>query len=122
MIWRILLIPAVVAAAGGVFLAQQIHTQAIQLNTAAVSQDAASAYLGRARVEAPELWAAEDEVLIRAGIGLCGAIERMPDPDVAPRPVSGLTDREMYAITLAATLHLCPGQNGRVTGYLRDAR
>lgn len=122
MIWRILLIPAVVAAAGGVFLAQQIHTQTIQLNTAAVSGGAADAYLGRARAEAPELWAADDAVLIRAGISLCGALDRMPDPEVAPRPVDGLTGREMYAITSAATLHLCPGQRSRVTGYLRDAR
>lgn len=122
MVGRILLIPAIVAAAGGVYLARQINTQTIQLNTAAVSQPAAGAYLERARVEAPELWAAEDGMLIRAGIGLCGAIKQAPDPEVVPRPVDGLTNREMYAITLATTAHLCPAQRGKVTGYLRDAR
>ncbi|WP_141576188.1 hypothetical protein [Actinomadura sp. WMMA1423] len=118
MVGRLLLIPAVVAAAGGLFLAQQTGTQAAQLNTTAVSRHASAAYLDRARVEAPELWAADDLLLIRAGVGLCGVIEQAPDAEVVPRPVDGLTDREMRVITTASTRHLCPGQRSRVATYL----
>ncbi|TDD37829.1 hypothetical protein E1287_07145 [Actinomadura sp. KC06] len=121
MNWRTFLLPIVAAACGGLLLVPQISTQDVDLNTTGLSTEEEGAYLGWARTEAPELWAASDAQLLRIGLGLCAAIDRVPDPVVEPRPVEGLTGREIHAITNAATQHLCPTLRPKVAGYLRSA-
>ena len=122
MTWRTILLTVVAVACGGVLLVAQLSTQEIAPHTAGVSVAEEGAYLGWARAEAPELWGASDAQLVRAGLGVCAALDRIPEPVVVPRPVDGLTERETYAITAAATRHLCPGLRPKVAGYLRSAR
>ncbi|NEA21557.1 hypothetical protein [Actinomadura bangladeshensis] len=123
MTLRMFLLSAVVAAFGGLLVAYQLDTRTIDLATTSASVQARDAYLEDARDGAPELWAATDQVLLRTGLGLCAAIRQIPDPQVAPRPVSGLTANELRAITDAATSHLCATARPRVTDYLnRSAR
>ncbi|MCP9947191.1 hypothetical protein LUX33_01100 [Actinomadura madurae] len=120
--WRAFLLTTVAAAAVAVLVTMQVRTRDITLTTSGVTTQEEGAYLGWARTEAPELWAADDALLLRVGLGLCESINRIPAPAVAPQPVGGLTTRELRAVTDAATRHLCPAQRGKVTGYLRGTR
>ncbi|MFE9099909.1 hypothetical protein [Actinomadura geliboluensis] len=120
--WRFILLPVVAAVLGGVFLAAQLHTREITLNTERISPSTAGDYIGQARAEAPQLHAAGDLQLVRVGVALCTAIGRVPGQEAAPSAVEGLTPDELYAVTDAATRHLCPEQRAKVAGYLRAAR
>ncbi|WP_433330081.1 DUF732 domain-containing protein [Spirillospora sp. CA-294931] len=118
MIWRTLLLPIVVGAAGAAILVAQQPNLTLDVT----GHSAEVQYLGQARDLDPALSGTTDATLLRVGRGLCQAIGSVPEKAAEPHPVDGLTEASTRAMTDAATQHLCPAQRAKVSGYLRAQR